>query len=216
MPTASTAQIMGNNESFEPYTTNIYTRRVLAGEFVCVNPHLVKDMIELGLWNAETRNKLVADQGSVQKIKGLPDKYKNIYKNIWEISQKKLIKLARARAPYICQSQSLNIYFAEPSLQKLSASHIYAWTLGLKTGQYYLRSRPARDAIQFTLDVDTLDVKDSAYVTKNKTKEEMDAEKRLRKKRKATEVDPKPVANAATDLAKKRKTTEQTENKEEK
>jgi len=116
MPTASTAQIMGNNESFEPYTTNIYTRRVLAGEFVCVNPHLVKDMIELGLWNAETRNKLVADQGSVQKIKGLPDKFKNIYKNIWEISQKKLIKLARARAPYICQSQSLNIYFAEPSL----------------------------------------------------------------------------------------------------
>ena len=116
MPTASTAQIMGNNESFEPYTTNIYTRRVLAGEFVCVNPHLVKHMIELGLWNADTRNKLVADQGSVQKIAGLPDKFKNIYKNIWEISQKKLIKLARARAPYICQSQSLNIYFAEPSL----------------------------------------------------------------------------------------------------
>ena len=102
MPTASTAQIMGNNESFEPYTTNIYTRRVLAGEFVCVNPHLVKDLIELNLWNAETRNKLVADQGSVQNIPGLPDKFKNIYKTIWEISQKQLIKLARCRAPFIC------------------------------------------------------------------------------------------------------------------
>jgi ribonucleotide reductase alpha subunit len=115
MPTASTAQIMGNNESFEPYTTNIYTRRVLAGEFVCVNPHLVNDLIELGMWTAETRNQLVADQGSVQKLKNLPQEYKNIYKTIWEISQKQLIKLARARAPYICQSQSLNIYFAEPS-----------------------------------------------------------------------------------------------------
>lgn len=104
MPTASTAQIMGNNESFEPYTTNIYTRRVLAGEFVCVNPHLVKDLIKLNLWTAETRNKLVADQGSVQNLKGLSADYKKIYKTIWEISQKQLIKLARARAPYICQS----------------------------------------------------------------------------------------------------------------
>jgi ribonucleoside-diphosphate reductase alpha chain len=134
MPTASTAQIMSNNESFEPYTTNIYTRRVLSGEFICVNPHLVKDLIELNLWNADTRNKLVADQGSVQNLKGLPQEYKNIYKTIWEISQKKLIKLAAARAPYICQSQSMNIYFAEPSLNKLSASHIYAWKCGLKTG----------------------------------------------------------------------------------
>ena len=208
---------MGNIVCFEPDTTNIYTRRVLAGEFVCVNPHLVKDMIELGLWNAETRNKLVADQGSVQKIAGLPDKFKNIYKNVWEISQKKLIKLARARAPYICQSQSLNIYFAEPSIKKLSASHIYAWNLGLKTGQYYLRSRPARDAIQFTLDVDALDIKEgnSGFVQKNQSKAEMDADKRLRKKRKATQVDQKPVVeNAATDLSKKRKTTEQTDKTE--
>jgi ribonucleotide reductase alpha subunit len=104
MPTASTAQIMGNNESFEPYTTNIYTRRVLAGEFVCVNPHLVEDLIKLNMWTAEVRNKLVADQGSVQKIPGLPQEFKNIYKTIWEISQKVLIKAARARAPYICQS----------------------------------------------------------------------------------------------------------------
>ena len=214
MPTASTAQIMGNNESFEPYTTNIYTRRVLSGEFVCVNAHLVKDLIELGLWNAETRNKLVADQGSVQNVKGLPQKYKNIYKTIWEISQKQLIKLARCRAPYICQSQSLNIYFAEPSLSKLSASHIYAWKMGLKTGQYYLRSRPARDAIQFTLDLDNLDVKDEGcYNTKNLSKAEMAEQRRLNKKRNhakmAGQTNPTGVAAySQADLTKKRKVSE--------
>ena len=217
MPTASTAQIMGNNESFEPYTTNIYTRRVLAGEFVCVNPHLVKDLINLGIWNAETRNRLVKDQGSVQNIKNLPQEYKNIYKNIWEISQKTLIKLARCRAPYICQSQSLNIYFGEPSQAKLSASHIYAWKLGLKTGQYYLRSRPARDAIQFTLDVDMLDAKDSNYVQKNLTKAELDAQKK-NKKRSLNEVagQDKIVQKEATDLNKKRKQPEQDAKKDEK
>jgi len=172
MPTASTAQIMGNNESFEPYTTNIYTRRVLSGEYICVNPHLVKDLIDLGIWNAQTRNTLIADQGSVQNIKDLPTEYKNLYKTIWEVSQKALIKLARCRAPYICQSQSLNIYFAEPSLSKLSASHMYAWKLGLKTGQYYLRSRPARDAIQFTLDLDLAAKED--YNSKNLSKAEME------------------------------------------
>ena len=204
MPTASTAQIMSNNESFEPYTTNIYTRRVLSGEFICVNPHLVEDMIQLGLWNAQTRNQLVADQGSVQNIKGLPEEYKNVYKTIWEISQKALIKLARARAPYICQSQSLNIYFAEPSLSKLSASHIYAWKLGLKTGQYYLRSRPARDAIQFTLDVDQLDL----GIAKNLSKAEMEAARRLKKKRPIDAVS-KPLQSL--DLNKKRKISEMTE-----
>jgi len=215
MPTASTAQIMGNNESFEPYTTNIYTRRVLAGEFVCVNPHLVKDMIELGIWNTETRNKLVADQGSVQNIKNLPQKYKDIYRTIWEISQKALIKLARCRAPYICQSQSLNIYFAEPSLSKLSASHIYSWKLGLKTGQYYLRSRPARDAIQFTLDVDNLDVKadGNCYNAKNLSKAEMAEQRRLNRKRghakMATQSGGVPASSRA-DLSKKRKVSEQT------
>ena len=214
MPTASTAQIMGNNESFEPYTTNIYTRRVLAGEFVCVNPHLVKDLIKLNMWTPETRNKLVADQGSVQNMKDLPQEFKKIYKTIWEISQKQLIKLARARAPYICQSQSLNIYFAEPTQNKLSASHMYAWQLGLKTGQYYLRSRPARDAIQFTLDVDALDVKEDAnYNTKNLSKAEMDAKKkeqRVLRKRPAPEpiADSKVVGSASKDLNKKRKITE--------
>ena len=223
MPTASTAQIMGNNESFEPYTTNIYTRRVLAGEFVCVNPHLVKDLIDLNLWNAETRNKLVADQGSVQNIPGLPDKFKNIYKTIWEISQKQLIKLARCRAPFICQSQSLNIYFAEPTHSKLSASHIYAWKVGLKTGQYYLRSRPARDAIQFTLDLDTLEAKDdgnACYNTKNLSKAEMAEQRRLAKKRKhkdakdegkganGTEMISSVAASSQANLAKKRKVSE--------
>lgn len=200
MPTASTAQIMANNESFEPYTTNIYTRRVLAGEFVCVNPHLVRDMIELGIWDNESRNQLVADHGSVQNIKKLPDRLKQIYKNIWEISQKALIKLARCRAPYICQSQSLNIYFAEPTHAKLSASHIYAWKLGLKTGQYYMRSRPARDAIQFTLDLDKVDVKDEGlYIKKNLSKKEMDEQKKKKAVKRA-----KP-AEEPVDMNKRRK-----------
>ena len=195
---------MNNNESFEPYTTNIYTRRVLSGEFICVNPHLVEDLISLNLWNSETRTRLIADQGSVQNIKNLPQTYKDIYKTIWEISQKKLIKLASARAPYICQSQSMNIYFAEPSLSKLSASHIYAWKCGLKTGQYYLRSRPARDAIQFTLDVDQLDQTD---IVRNKSKAEMDADKRLKKKRHHQETDQIKVPESV-DLNKKRKLSE--------
>lgn len=154
MPTASTSQILGNNEMFEPYTTNIYTRRVLAGEFVCVNPHMVRDLIALGKWNEIIRNELVASNGSVQNIDGLDDKFKRLYKTVWEIPQKRLIDLARARAPYICQSQSLNIYMEQPSYNKLTSSHFYSWGLGLKTGQYYLRSRPGRDAIKFTLNVE--------------------------------------------------------------
>ena len=150
----------------------------------------------------------------------LPNEYKKIYKTIWEISQKQLIKLARARAPYICQSQSLNIYFANPTQHKLSASHIYAWKLGLKTGQYYLRSRPARDAIQFTLDVDALDAKEDAnYNTKNLSKAEMDAkkqEKRVLRKRPAPEqsTESKAITSASKDLNKKRKITETKETTE--
>ena len=156
MPTASTSQILGNNESFEPFTTNVYTRRVLAGEFVCVNPHLVRDLIAKGLWTDKVRNQLVASNGSVQDIQELDEKSKRLYKTIWEIPQKFLLNLSRGRAPYICQSQSLNIYMAEPSYGKLTTSHFYAWNQGLKTGQYYLRSRPARDAIKFTLNVESL------------------------------------------------------------
>ena len=156
MPTASTSQILRNNESFEPYTSNVYARRVLAGEFMCVNPHLVKDLISKGLWTSEIKNALVAFNGSVQKIKGIPQEMKDLYKTVWEIPQKTLMNLAIGRAPYICQSQSLNVYMQEPEFQKMSSMHFYAWKNGLKTGQYYLRTRPAADAIKFTVEVEKL------------------------------------------------------------
>jgi ribonucleoside-diphosphate reductase alpha subunit len=156
MPTASTSQVLGNNESFEPYTSNVYTRRVLAGEFVCVNQHLVKDLIKEGLWTWEVKNALMGSNGSVQGIKGIPDHLKKLYKTIWEIPQKTLLNLSIDRAPYICQSQSLNVYMAEPTFAKMSAMHFYAWKNGLKTGQYYLRSQGAADSIKFTVDVGSL------------------------------------------------------------
>ena len=156
MPTASTSQILGNNESFEPFTSNIYTRRVLSGEFICVNKHLVRDLIKLGLWTTSVKNQIVANNGSVQTIAEIPDNIKEIYKTVWEISQKKMMDLAIARGPFICQSQSLNLYQENPQFGKMSAMHFYAWRSGLKTGQYYFRSRPARDAIKFTVNVDML------------------------------------------------------------
>ena len=156
MPTASTSQILGNNESFEPFTSNIYTRRVLSGEFICVNKHLVRDLIKLNLWNSSVKNQIVANNGSVQGIKEIPVKIKEIYKTVWEISQKKMMNLAIARGPYICQSQSLNLYQENPVFNKMSVMHFHAWRSGLKTGQYYFRSRPARDAIKFTVNVDML------------------------------------------------------------
>lgn len=153
MPTASTSQILGNNESFEPFTSNIYTRRVLSGEFICVNKHLVKDLSEMGLWTSQIKNMIVAENGSVANIKAIPDNIKKLYKTIWEISQKTLIDMAAARGPYICQSQSLNLYQENPRFDRMSSMHFHAWKTGLKTGQYYFRSRPARDAIKFTVDV---------------------------------------------------------------
>jgi ribonucleoside-diphosphate reductase alpha subunit len=156
MPTASTSQILGNNESFEPYTSNIYTRRVLAGEFVCLNPHLVTDLIELGLWTHEIKNKIIANNGSVQSLTDLPKSIKNLYKTVWEIPQKTLIDMAVGRAPFIDQSQSLNVYLADPSYGKLTSLHFYTWKKGLKTGMYYMRSRPAAEAIKFTVDVERL------------------------------------------------------------
>lgn len=156
MPTASTSQVLGNNESFEPYTSNVYTRRVLAGEFVCVNNHLVKDLIQAGLWNWDIKNALLGNNGSVQDIKGIPEDMKNLYKTVWEIPQKTLINLAVDRAPYICQSQSLNVYMAEPTFAKMSSMHFHAWKNGLKTGQYYLRSKGAADSIKFTVNVEAL------------------------------------------------------------
>ncbi|KAK2189784.1 hypothetical protein NP493_97g04000 [Ridgeia piscesae] len=152
MPTASTAQILGNNESIEPYTSNIYTRRVLSGEFQIVNQHLLKDLTELGLWQGEMKNQLIANNGSIQDIDGIPDDLKALYKTVWEIPQKVILQLAADRSPYIDQSQSLNIHIAEPNYGKLTSMHFYAWKLGLKTGMYYLRTKPAVNAIQFTVD----------------------------------------------------------------
>lgn len=129
---------------------------MLAGEFVCVNKHLVRDLIKLGLWTSGIKNQLVAHNGSVQNITSIPENIKKLYKTVWEIPQKQLINLAVARGPYICQSQSLNLYMPDPEHKKMTAMHFYGWEKGLKTGQYYLRSRPARDAIKFTVNMEAL------------------------------------------------------------
>ncbi len=152
MPTASTSQILGNNECFEPYTSNIYTRRVLSGEFTIVNHHLLKDLVEMKLWNPELKDKIISAGGSIQEIEDLPQNLKDIYKTAWEIKQKTIVDMAADRGAFICQSQSLNIFMAEPNFAKLTSMHFYAWKAGLKTGMYYLRSRPAVDAIKFTVD----------------------------------------------------------------
>ncbi|GFN82091.1 ribonucleoside-diphosphate reductase [Plakobranchus ocellatus] len=152
MPTASTAQILGNNESIEAYTSNIYSRRVLSGEFQIVNQHLLKDLTELGLWNEDVKNEMIAAGGSIQTIKSIPDDLKNLYKTVWEIKQRVVLEMAADRGAFIDQSQSLNVHIAEPNYGKLSSMHFYAWKLGLKTGMYYLRTKPAAQAIQFTVD----------------------------------------------------------------
>ena len=152
MPTASTAQILGNNESFEPYTSNIYTRRVLSGDFQVVNQHLLKDLSDRGLWNDDVKNEIISHSGSIQKIDCIPDDLKRLYRTVWEIPQKNLINMSADRGAYIDQSQSLNIHIAEPSFGKMSSMHFYAWKKGLKTGLYYLRTRPAADPIKFTVD----------------------------------------------------------------
>ena len=151
MPTASTSQILGNNETFEPYTSNIYNRRVLSGEFVVVNKHLLKDLIELGLWNEGMKNRLIEANGSVQNISEIPQNIKDLYKTVWEISQKAIIEMAADRGAYVCQSQSMNIHIQDPNFGKLTSMHFYAWKKGLKTGMYYLRSKAATDAIKFTV-----------------------------------------------------------------
>lgn len=157
MPTASTSQILGNNECFEPYTSNIYTRRTLSGEFIIANKHLMRDLIGLGLWNETMRQKLIATNGSVQPIAEIPQNIKDIYKTVWEISQKTIIDMSADRGAYICQSQSLNIHLTDPNFGKLTSMHFYAWKKGLKTGMYYLRSTAAADAIKFTLDKTAMD-----------------------------------------------------------
>lgn len=154
MPTASTSQILGNNEAFEPFTSNIYSRRVLAGDFVMVNQHLVLDLIRLNLWDVAVKNQIIADRGSVQNVKSIPDDVKALYKTVWEIKQRTILDMAADRGAWIDQSQSLNIHLAEPTVGKLTSTHFHAWRLGLKTGLYYLRTRPKADAIQFTIDQD--------------------------------------------------------------
>jgi ribonucleoside-diphosphate reductase alpha subunit len=152
MPTASTSQILGNNECFEPYTSNLYTRRVLSGDFTIINKHLVKDLIDLGLWNDRMRHRIMAANGSVQHLDDIPAKVRELYKTVWEIKQRTIIDMAAERGPYICQSQSLNLHVASPNFAKLTSMHFYAWKKGLKTGMYYLRSNAAVDAIKFTVD----------------------------------------------------------------
>jgi len=152
MPTASTAQILGNNESFEPYTQNLYVRRVLSGEFVQVNRHLLRDLIQRGLWDDSLRTQLIAHNGSVQHL-DLPLDLKELYKTVWEIKQRIVLDMAAARGQYIDQSQSLNIHMVDATTAKLSSMHFHGWQLGLKTGMYYLRTKAAVDAIKFTVDV---------------------------------------------------------------
>jgi len=162
MPTASTAQILGNNESVEAYTSNIYTRRVLSGEFQVVNNHLLRDLTELDLWSEEMKLEIIAANGSIQGVEEIPDDIKALYKTVWEISQKKILQMAADRGAFIDQSQSLNVHIAEPNFGKMSSMHFYGWKLGLKTGMYYLRTKPAAQAIQFTVDKSKMKVADSA------------------------------------------------------
>lgn len=152
MPTASTSQILGNNECFEPFTSNLYVRRVLSGEFVMVNKHLVYDLIALGLWSESMKDEIVRHNGSVQDVIEIPDNVKRRYKTVWEISMKSIIDQAADRGPYVCQSQSMNLFLAEPTVGKVNSMHFYAWEKGLKTGMYYLRSKPAAQSKKITLE----------------------------------------------------------------
>lgn len=186
MPTASTSQILGFNECFEPYTNNIYMRRVLAGEFQVVNPWLLRELVEQGLWNEAMKQRIIAHGGSIQNVPGIPDRIKALYKTVWEISQKVIIDMAADRGAFICQSQSLNIHLSAPTFGQLTSMHFYGWKKGLKTGTYYLRTRPAANAIQFTV-----------------SKEDIVAAKESKKNASAAAAQakaaPQPEVHAATD-----------------
>ncbi|CAO2040312.1 unnamed protein product [Urochloa humidicola] len=172
MPTASTSQILGNNECFEPYTSNIYSRRVLSGEFVIVNKHLLHDLTEIGVWSPILKNKIIYEDGSVQKVTEVPDDLKAVYKTVWEIKQKTIVDMAVDRGCYIDQSQSLNIHMDQPNFGKLTSLHFHTWSKGLKTGMYYLRTRAAADAIKFTVDTTLLQ-------DKQETSEEDDVQAKM-------------------------------------
>lgn len=178
MPTASTAQILGNNECFEPFTSNMYMRRVLSGEFPIVNKHLLRDLVQLGLWNNDMKNKIMLHNGSIQNIDEIPDNIKALYKTVWEIKQKDIIDMAADRGAFIDQSQSLNIFMESPTYAKMTSLHFYAWEKGLKTGMYYLRSKAGADAVQFTVDksVAAVPTQQAEEVANNDISEEMNPE----------------------------------------
>jgi ribonucleoside-diphosphate reductase subunit M1 len=161
MPTASTSQILGFNECFEPYTSNIYSRRVLAGEFQVVNPWLLKDLVDMGLWSDNMKNRIIADGGSIQNIPNIPADIKALYKTVWEISQRNIVQMAADRGAFIDQSQSMNIHMKDPTMGKITSMHFAGWKLGLKTGMYYLRTMAASAPIQFTVDQEALLVADT-------------------------------------------------------
>jgi ribonucleoside-diphosphate reductase alpha chain len=173
MPTASTSQILGNNECFEPYTSNIYTRRTLSGEFIVVNKHLMKDLIELGMWDDKMKNRLIEANGSVQNIPEIPQHIKDLYKTVWEISQKAIIDMSADRGAYICQSQSMNIHIQDPNFGKMTSMHFYSWKKGLKTGMYYLRSKAAASAIQFTVNKTAKEVSPEQVSMEDQKRSEM-------------------------------------------
>ncbi|NNK39717.1 MAG: ribonucleoside-diphosphate reductase subunit alpha, partial [Winogradskyella sp.] len=195
MPTASTSQILGNNECFEPYTSNIYTRRVLSGEFIIVNQHLLKDLVELGLWNDGLKQDIMRANGSIQDIDIIPQDIKELYKTVWELSMKDIIDMSRQRGYFIDQSQSLNLFMEGATMAKLTSMHFYAWKSGLKTGMYYLRTKSAVDAIKFTLDkkvveepaAEAVEVAAEAVVIKQKEKAAKTAAKFVQE---TTEVEP--------------------------
>jgi ribonucleoside-diphosphate reductase alpha chain len=167
MPTASTSQILGNNECFEPYTSNIYTRRTIAGDFVIINKYLVRDLMDLGLWNVDLKNMIIAHNGSVQNIPIVPDHIKELYKTVWEIKQKVLIDQCIQRAPFVCQTQSMNLFFEEPNQSNLSSALFYGWRNGIKTGSYYIRSRPKAEAQKFTIAPDMNVASQTSYNNEN-------------------------------------------------
>ena len=173
MPTASTAQILGNNESFEPYTSNIYVRRVLSGEFMVVNKHLLKDLVKLGLWNEQMKQEIIGANGSVQNIARIPQHIKDLYKTVWEISQRTIIDMAADRGAYICQSQSLNLHVQNVNFGKLTSMHFHSWKRGLKTGMYYLRTKAAADAIKFTVEKQAAETLEPMYAEVNKNQSDM-------------------------------------------
>jgi ribonucleoside-diphosphate reductase alpha chain len=152
MPTASTSQILGNNECFEPITSNMYTRRTIAGDFIVINKYLVRDLMDLNLWNVDMKNLIIAHNGSVQKIDIIPQNIKDLYKTVWEIKQKVIIDYAIDRGPFICQTQSMNLFFEEPTQNSLTSAHFHGWKNGIKTGSYYIRTQPKAQAQQFTID----------------------------------------------------------------